>query len=165
MALFLISTGSPNYMFYSSELLPVFLICAGFYAITRPYPSPQVLIAAGIALGAVPFAKLQAAPVAVMMGGTLLYQVWSQGYQDRIARLLILVLGAIGPALLILLPLAVSGNLSEIWDGYLVWSVSFASERIGQSGGLSLWRLLQSDAQVNVYMAGLILFGGIGAVS
>ncbi len=67
---------------YSSELVSMVLLAFGFFAATRRQVSPRSTlwhIAGGIALGAVPFAKLQAAPIAFALG------VWWIGaeYFDR----------------------------------------------------------------------------------
>lgn len=61
----------PDYVYYSSEHLPIMLLSAAIYLLVKYIHSDMerrgLLFLSGLALGAVPFAKLQASPVSVFI--------------------------------------------------------------------------------------------------
>ena len=68
--LFVGTTTHPDFIHYSSEQLPIFLIALGCYTVAKSYEGATLpwLAASAFALGSVPFAKLQAGPIAGLIG-------------------------------------------------------------------------------------------------
>ena len=127
---FLAGTYFFDFVHYSSEHLPVALLAFSTYIVILALHSRvrrSLLIASALALGAIPFAKLQATPIAAVLGmmhvALISFSVhvpWKQRIGD------LAVLGAaLVPALAILVPLAASGNLSDFWVSYIEWSRAY----------------------------------------
>ncbi len=93
-------TTSPEFIHYSTELVPGLLLAAAVFAGVRQslQPARGNLWAAALLLGAVPFAKLQAGPIAAALGLLLVMQEVVAG-RPRNSGLLIGV--ALLPALLV----------------------------------------------------------------
>src|SRR5271166_1777452 len=81
LILFMGGAQNPQFIHYSSELVPSFLLMGAtvvtMVAVERPPTLPQICCA-GLCLGLVPFAKLQVVPIAVTLGVILLWQVVRQ---------------------------------------------------------------------------------------
>ncbi len=127
LILFLGGVGSRDLLHYASELLPLLLLmCAmvtALDAVVRP-PSVVRYSIAGLCLGLVPFAKLQASVVALALGAILFWQV-VRGSQRPIRSGLWLMGCACLPAVAILAPLALAGGLEEFWQRYILWSKNY----------------------------------------
>jgi hypothetical protein len=141
LILFLAGTQSSSFIHYSSEVVPVFLLMCALrivlLGVERPLTSTQICIA-GVCLGLMPFAKLQAIIIAAVLGSILLGQLLLQ--RDRPYRAGgLLAFSACLPGLLLLAPLAAAGGLSDFWFSY----VDFAVHYIG--GG---WGEIQASNRV-----------------
>ena len=86
-----------------------------------------LLFVAGLALGCVPFAKLQAAPVAVVIGVGLIGLTWlsDETWRWKFAVLAALISGAIVAPMLLLAPLAATEGLTDFWISYIVWASQY----------------------------------------
>lgn len=96
-------TNAPNLLHYSTELMPVALgTGAAYVAIRRWVHDGQRLwnFAGGVLLGAMPLAKLQAAPLAAIFGGAWLIAEFLARRQEGLRPKLVLVGGALVPAAL-----------------------------------------------------------------
>lgn len=112
---------------YVSESLPVTLLCIGCLALfyfSNSFRTLEflrwnhivALMASMAALGAAPFAKLQAAPLAVVLALLLMWAVWKF---DR-TKLVFLIIGGFIPALMILVPLSMRGNFQDFYIPYIL---------------------------------------------
>jgi hypothetical protein len=138
LILFMGGTQNREFIHYSSEIVPSFLLM-GAMAVTmvavERQPSLAQICIAGFCLGLVPFAKLQAAIIAATLGVILL---WLVVYQVRPYRsVLLLILCACLPAVVLLLPLAAEGGLQDFWTSYILAAKYYVS--------LSGWVKLQSS--------------------
>jgi hypothetical protein len=109
---------------YSSECVSLFLIAAGtcllIHAIEDPDPWKFVLIGMTVAL--LPFAKLQSAPAALVLGGFAL--VLARG-QKRF-----LLFGVAGTAGAILLVIAGFGQFQEFLTTYIEYNIGYANSTL-----------------------------------
>src|SRR6202011_1349505 len=114
-----------DFVHYSSEQLPIFLLAVAFYLFVRSFEGERFRypVGAGLVLGLVPFAKLQAAPIAAVMGAFVVARVVvnaSQGNRrSAMLRAAAVCSAALLPGLTLLVPLAVSGEFDAFLNGYL----------------------------------------------
>lgn len=118
-----------DYINYSSELVSIFLIaCATWLLVvaltqtaltTWRAKLPAAL--AGLALGAVPFAKLQAVPVAGAVGLAALLVLWSQRKRAGALKVFGLLLGGAGGAsAIVCVYLLIFGLFPQFWVSYIL---------------------------------------------
>lgn len=154
-----------DFVHYASELVPMALMAlAVCWQATRPRASAFVA-------GCLPWAKLQAVPLAAALIGWQLWLIWRQPRRPGISavRPVGRVLGAaLGPTLLTLAALAVFGQLEHFFRRYLLQNLAYVGE--GQPLPAVLRELLrraQDDGQFVLWAASAILFlfaAGLGYV-
>lgn len=116
---------------YSSELLSIAL-CATAVALLcwawrRSFPA-RILYAAGFVSGMVPFAKLQAVPLAASIALVTVVAVLAAGTLDvrhKLLRLAALAGGALTFPLLLLAIVAAGGGLRDFWLSYILSSLAY----------------------------------------
>jgi hypothetical protein len=125
--IFFSATTSHDFVHYSSEQLPVFLLALAFYLLVRSFEGDRIRyqVGAGLALGLVPFAKLQAAPIAALMGGFVVARVLRKGWHGGgwrpvVFRAAVVCGTALLPALVLLVPLAAAGEFDAFLNGYVL---------------------------------------------
>jgi hypothetical protein len=136
---FLAFTTHWDFIHYSSEHVPVFLLAAGCYFLAADLSAPDTRrvrswrwFAAGVVLGASPLAKLQSAPIAaaLLATGTVMDVLLAgMTMRDRLRRLGTLVAGAALVPVLLLIVLLFAGEISEAWDSYIVQNLFYATNR------------------------------------
>jgi len=134
LILFLGGVQNPNYTHYSSELVPLFLLMGAMVVVliaVERRPSIAQISIAGLCLGLVPFAKLQASIVAVALGVILLWQVVRHARHPYRSGLW-LVSCACLPTVVILLPLALAGGWNEFWVRYIFWAKNYVGGGWGE---------------------------------
>jgi hypothetical protein len=160
MMVLLIAAGGPDYLSYSSELLSVLLLSCAFWLCTRfarGTLSKAGLLGAGVALGTLPWTKLQAVPVALVLGLGAVLIVWVRSRSWR--NVTLLAIGALTPAVALLALLACVGELPEMWNSYLGWSLDFVADR----GPLTPWlSVIQYDPAFMPYFVGCVALGLLG---
>jgi hypothetical protein len=120
--LFMGGVQSPEFIHYSSEVVPSFLLMSAMavaMVAAEQQPSVTQICIAGFCLGLVPFAKLQAAIIAATLGIILLWLVVRQAAQPYRLALLLMSCACV-PAVILLLPLAVDGGLHDFWMSYML---------------------------------------------
>ena len=126
-----------DFIHYSSELVPIFLICA---SLALGEGGKRGIVSAFL-LGMVPWAKLQAAPIALVVGIWMLARLFRPSDQREavgrpIARAAVLVFAALAFSM-ILLAVVFSGNAgTEMWLSYFVVTKYY-------SGSPHFWTLLR----------------------
>jgi len=137
-------TTSPEFIHYSTELVPGVLLAFAVLAGVRQSIRPSVrnLWAAALLLGAIPFAKLQAAPVAAALGLALVIQEIVGG-RSKNAGLLVGV--ALLPALLVIALVTVTGQAEHMVIPYFLQNLQYA-----QIGRLSVGRNILQLAEQSV---------------
>lgn len=124
---------------YSSELVPLSLTTAGgalgsaALRIENSTWRRVTLAGAAVALGLVPYAKLQAVPLAVTVGvvlvGATLACPHSGPRRTSWLEACWLIGGAVAPTLLLLLSLAASGLMGEFYQSYIKSNLLYAGSR------------------------------------
>ena len=127
LALFYSTTREPAFMHYSSELLSLSLVFAGNYLILNDFLLcdgrkrgylTQVL--AGILVGAVFFAKLQAIPLAGILVLFNFYSIIASPRPEK-GKLILFFLGSLSvPFLVFLGPLYLKGQLVHFYNSYII---------------------------------------------
>jgi hypothetical protein len=120
-------TTSPEFVHYSSEIVPGFMLALAVLASVRQtqQPSRDNLWAAALLLGAVPFAKLQAGPIAAGVG---LMLAWGEIRAGRPRNLGLLVAAALLPTLIIAAVLTVTGQVEHMLIPYFLQNLRYAAD-------------------------------------
>jgi hypothetical protein len=140
MILFYGFTDQADYLHYSSELLPALFLALAFlcfvvwldeYRDGSRASQSLLLFLAGLALGAVPFCKLQALPIAATLGcavlaASLSVKRHSPKLSQRIVQSTVLCAGALLPAGVILGTVAWAGALRDFWLSYILGNLAYA---------------------------------------
>lgn len=118
-----------EFLHYSSEHVSILLLSIAIYCFIRILDfnngsnhGLKTYWIVAIVLGLVPFAKMQALPLAALVGGliflfALMQSKRSSGYWQRI---FVLVIGALIPATFFLLPLIITGNFHHFYNSYIL---------------------------------------------
>lgn len=119
-------TTSPEFVHYSTELVPGLLLALAVLLIVRQSlrPSRGNLWAAALLLGATPFAKLQAGPIAAGLG---LLLVGGEIAAKRPGNVSLLVGAALLPALLIAVVLTATGQTESMLIPYLMQNLLYTA--------------------------------------
>jgi hypothetical protein len=135
-------TDNPNFVHYSSELLPLSLLVAAHFLIVkvamergrsaRLEVGGYLLI--GLLLGAIPFAKLQAAPIAVLAALYAMILALSSPRKARWRNAVLLSCGGVVTCCCFLLPLAALGHLADFWNSYIAWAFFYDKEALSVVG-------------------------------
>ena len=133
LILFYAFAENPDFLHYSSELLPLLLLILATYFVSlisthQGRSSIWFFMLIGLCVGAVPFAKLQATPIAFVIA---LYAVVLSFLEDgttSFKKTLSLVAGGLLTALVFFIPLIASGDFSHFWNSYISWSGEYIKE-------------------------------------
>lgn len=160
---FVASATFGEYVHYSSEVFPMLLlssgICFGWRVVHRAGGMPSLFLA-GLCLGAVPFAKLQAGPIAVVMFLILLVFVWKDRVRSRSrweAFSVFCVGGLIVPGVILSMLIA-THHVADFWQSYI---------KIGgvyRAFMMLPWDVVEFVARSKefvVFMAGAVLAAGV----
>lgn len=122
---FIGTTSHFDFVHYTSELLSVFLIAIGIcgYLLANEHRSPAVLTIAAAALGCVPYAKLQASPIAALVGLFLLSRCVPLQNQNRL-NLFFVLFAAVAPTAIFIGPLAMGGHFDDFVKSYITVQAS-----------------------------------------
>ncbi len=157
-------TFAPDFLHYSTELVPVALLAGAAHAATRRWAlggSAAWNVLGGLLLGAVPLAKLQPVPLAVVAGVGWLVAELRTGGADRTRRVTILLLGAIAPAFLGAVILTVAGEWGDFFTSYLQYNFAYAaagSLPFGQFLAESLAASIKWDSLLHLWLPGWLLW-------
>lgn len=158
-------TTLPDFLHYSSETLPVTLLAAAALITFRLIDGRGGMLASGLCgllLGAVPFAKLQAVPIAAVLGAAHLAMIVLvvREAKPRSGMLTAAVVGALLPAVLILAPLAMAGGLGDFWKSYIEWSLIYLRQTLSPA---RLLRLVGSHLPFTFFVLGQVFLIGMAA--
>jgi hypothetical protein len=127
-----------NFIHYGSEYVSLFLLSASMLAlagfVSSPHRHTWMIFAAGIILGAVPLAKLQAIPLGVVIGLSGLLVLWDckSPLGNRLKDCAIYAAGVMVVPLFFFFMTTATGCFEHMLDSYLIANVSYAKQ------GLSL---------------------------
>ncbi|QJD78583.1 hypothetical protein [Spirosoma rhododendri] len=163
-------TRNGDFLHYNSELIALVLLSAGYllYArlLNQRRPSVAMLAAVGLMLGMVPFGKLQAVPLAAVVGlfvgvDVLLRPALTLG--EKGIRLAVLAVSAtLFPVLVIVLTKA-NGVYDDFITFYIEGNFRYASNTSQVDSLLSLPRFLHRGTEFEwlVYFAGIVWIAGL----
>jgi hypothetical protein len=123
---------------YGSEHTPAALLAIGCSFMIVAWdrsgraPRPWCLFAAGLALGAVPWAKIQAFPPAAWVavaGLALIFTTPDLERRQRVRALSALTLGGLAVSGFVLLWIAVNGLWPDFWKSYILNNLQYAGGR------------------------------------
>lgn len=158
-AAFAALTTSPEFIHYSTELVPGLLLASAVLAIVRQ--SVQAargnLWAAALLLGATPFAKLQAAPIAACLG---LLLVWLELASGRARQVGLLIVVALLPTLLVAALVTATGQAEHMLIPYFLQNLHYVE--IGRLPFREVVRQMGAQSATNGYhalwLAGCVVF-------
>ncbi|MDD2762946.1 MAG: hypothetical protein PHE83_03105 [Opitutaceae bacterium] len=156
-------TTQSDFLSYSSELVSICLLGMAAYLMTRRSTTGAAgpgNFAGGLALGAIPLAKLQAVPqAAVLSVGWLICEIWHwrAGGQKDGGKVLALIAGMSAPLIICVIYLTAFGLWTDMGVSYLFNNASYVG-----AIHLSLWEILQltwrsafyEDAMLVCWLAG-----------
>jgi hypothetical protein len=126
-----------EFLQYSSEQVPVALLSLGFWFLLRAQqsdPAPRYptvpWAAAGLLLGAVPLAKLQAAPISAVLLASAALANWFRhraSHGARIRRLLLLGGAAVFPTAFFAVVVWIGGVATHAWLSYITHNFDYTS--------------------------------------
>lgn len=151
-------TTMPDFTHYSTELMPVLLLAAAGYAAVRQGLAPAARLPwmIGLLLGGVPWAKLQAIPLAAGLWLLVAVREYRAG---RSRSLVPLVAGALLPALLCFAAAALTGQTEHLVVPYVLRNIRYVGEphfsmledAVGQ------WQNALTDGYLAFWLAGAAL--------
>ncbi|HZV34727.1 MAG TPA: hypothetical protein VFB72_09170 [Verrucomicrobiae bacterium] len=151
-----------DYIHYSSETVPVLLISAGLWMLVKEWNSERASIwrmfLTGCLTGMIPFAKLQAAPLAVFLlivalmlvrfknvrGG----QLTAEGWQLFAA---IVAGGMLVPGLILGIVFA-KGAFGDFWISYILASAAYSLHQTASMKRVLVWILLTATPDFTLYV-------------
>ena len=170
---FYASTSNPHFIHYSSEHLPLLLLSVGIYGYLRivgiqtvQKGSFSILLLSAFSLGLVPYAKLQAVPLATLVGLALIVRTFFlpgiMGRKKwRCVSLVICV--ALTPSIMFLVPLLFRGELHHFMNCYILWAMSYVGKPLNMEGFIHLarsnafyWDVFSSS--VTIFSLSLVLY-------
>lgn len=163
-------TLSADWLHYSTELVPMALLALAVWAGASRMVSGAVLpwnIVGGFALGAVPFAKLQAAPAALLLGlGWMAGEIWSQreNPKKRHLRVATLCLASFAPLAIAIVLLIAAGGEPDAIRRYVLSNIHYASSVYPVAPGLTKLESLVGLMAVAARPGNLVSAWAIGSV-
>ena len=128
-----------DFVHYSSEHVPLLLVTVAFWLLMGELTQPESRrvrsphwILAGLFLGSVPMAKLQAVPIAVaLFAGAMVFDFLIHGIssRERARRLLLLAAAAAAPTLVFATVSWLFGVWDHAWISYISQNLQFAGSR------------------------------------
>jgi hypothetical protein len=141
---------APDFIHYSSELVPALLLSSALAVIARARqgaagPDWRLGLLAGLLLGLAPWGKLQAGPVALALGLWAVADAWRGGSAPRPARrqyAAALLAGAILPGLILLTWVVAAGAGEEFWRVYIINGLNNGRTQTWAGQLKNLWGIL-----------------------
>ncbi len=160
--LFLAFTTSPEYVHYSTELVPALLLAVAVHALARRAirPTPLNLWAAALALGTVPWTKLQAAPIVAMLGLFFVIREFSAG---RRAQVPLVIAAACLPTLAVLLLAGLTGQTEHMIVPYVLQNLLYVQSGRLPAGMVAFqqWQQAVTNGYLAAWFAGAVVFAAI----
>lgn len=131
-----------DFVHYSGELCPLLLLSVALFCLAKLWQSATqkvgLVLVIGLITGAVPFAKLQAAPLALIIGLTALMIVLrhSPNAKTTVRNCALIILGGLTPLLAVLVLTLSTGCFEVFKHSYLLANLNYAGQ--GRSFGQSV---------------------------
>ncbi len=152
LGIFYSTTRHPDFIHYSSELLPLTIIFTGNYFIVKIFILSQTAnrsyfidILIGICTGAIFFAKLQAIPLATIMFLFNIYSIHKTSRKHKGLHIAIFTGATALPFLIFLLPLYLNGNFADFYNSYIINAFLYITKI---TTAYSLYHLAATDPEL-----------------
>ena len=166
MVLFFGLAGENDFLHYSSELLPAFLLATSFFLLAGWLHDSRNwrLFLAGLLLGAAPLCKLQSTPIAGVLGlsgvaAVILTAPKRRSTVDRYGGILMLIVAGLIPGAVIIGIVFKAGALQDFWQSYILGNLAYA----GSKGALQALRDTVK-ALMSLALGPLVILNLTGAV-
>ncbi len=157
-----------NYTHYSTEILPMTVLSIAALAVGGLNRGAEWrLFFVGLLLGAVPFTKLQASPLAVAGFLIILLCAWRVRGLPFLRSAATMTLGGLIVPAMFGMTLAATGSLEDAWNSYILNSLSVSTVQLGPLDfvywvvGYPPWKNPTSFG-LYIVLLGLILLAGTG---
>ncbi len=154
-------TEHPDFLHYSSEILPVTLLLlsvlmlAVYSRSAKAGGSLWFLFVGGIALSAAPLAKLQSVLLAALLFPFFIMEILLRAKQHKWKRLMLFLFACGLPVLWLLGPLLLRGGIEHFYRSYIEWPSVYVQQ------SLSLSTLYGMIARDGLSAALLYLYAGV----
>ena len=152
-------TREPDFAHYSTEAVPVLLLAAAGYATVRQATTPSRANPwiVGLLLGAVPWAKLQGAPLAAVLGAFAVAQEISAARTRAVSAL---VIGAVLPSLAVAFVTVVTGQTEHALTAYFANAFAYVAATGPTFGEVAVldWNNAVKEGQLALWLTGGIGF-------
>jgi len=123
-------TDNNSFGYFGSEITPILLISLAIYCYSkilacRDKEVAPFLIVAGITLGAVPFSKLQAVPIALTVA---IFIFFSFICRESRKNLLIFCLAGIFPTMFVFIYLLTYGVFNDFWQTFILNNIAYTTK-------------------------------------
>lgn len=160
-----------DYVFFSSEQLPMALMAWSCFLLTllAPFPKPSTAYLLGLLTGALPFCKIQVGPAGVVLWSIGAITIWIHRLNTPNLRRVIIahVLGGLTFASFILLPVIFLGAWDDFVNLYLKGGLGYRNSMVSsvwEPFG-NLWKLINAVSEFKShYLSLLLLAAGLGAL-
>ena len=171
--IFYASVTNVHFIHYSSEHLPMLLIFVGIYGfihITGDNPVENkllgILLLSAFCLGMVPFAKLQAAPLAAWVGLALIIRIFSLVSKRKWRDVLLVTCAALAPSVMFLLPMLFRGEFHNFMNSCIIKALNYVLTPLSPKDFLKLSRVNVFYWDVFcIYAAMLVISVGLSCFS
>ena len=131
-ALFMALVSNNDFVAYNSEYMPLLLMSISIYIYSRIYISerigPSHLILIGFFLGCIPYAKLQAVPIALTIAFFTYLRIiilYRNNIKSAVKLSVILTVGGFLPSIFTLVYLLYTGIFKVFWQSYILMTLAY----------------------------------------
>jgi hypothetical protein len=154
---------------YSSEALPVLLIACAVWLLARCYlaatSKPWTWLSLGLVLASLPFSKLQALPIAAILGAAALASVYITDPKiGKRKAVLWLVAGGLLVLLSLLAFLAGFGLFHDFYESYVVSNLSYTNQAVVHWSPASFFDFVFQYPEVSRYLSWMAAFVGVAVL-
>ncbi|MES1195287.1 MAG: hypothetical protein ABUL65_05280, partial [Opitutus sp.] len=161
-AAFFAAASAPDFIHYSSELTPIALLALAVYLGGRA-PLAAVFVA-----GCLPWAKLQAAPLAVVIVGWELWQVWKTRREPRSPwrRAGALVASAAAPTFAVLALVVAFGQWEHFFRRFILQNIAYVARGYPANVvAADMLRFARESGHFLPWLWAMVIFLGLGGAA
>ena len=162
MAMRLYSSSYPEFAYYASECAPAALTACGVWLLARCHLAvphrPRAWLWLGLVAACLPFAKLQALPIAAVLIAAGLASALTNPKAARWKSAAWLGAGMLLVTVSILGPVAAAGALRDFYESYLVNNMAYASQAVVNWTPASFAGFVFQTPEMSRFLSGTGLF-------
>jgi hypothetical protein len=165
-----------DYVHYTSEHVSIAILSVALLIVCQFYSSDSTnqskkIFALGLLLGMIPYAKLQALPMAAVIALIFLHILWQKNFQrsNFFIIIFVFVVGCMFFPTLIFLYLVIFSLSEEFWRSYIQQNLFYATQGITRKPldffqkSRRFWRMLgrSNDTKILFSLTGIVLILGL----